>query len=292
MKKTVAIFGATGAQGAPVVKAAVARGLKVRAVARDLNKITDMHSDAEAFSATLDDVDAIAQALAGVDAAFLHLPMPVGPDDAQTWLTNFMIAAKRAALPLLVYTTSGPAGDRYPESMMVQAGTAGMQALLDSEIATIVLQPGIYLENLRADMIVPKLDREGILDYPPLDTSTQIQWTSHHDQALVAAAALTRPDLAGNAYEIGTKGSLTGEQLAKALTNKLGKPVTFAPLTPAEFGQRVGDAIASPGAAFALTDLYTSLAKMRDAEMQVNLSLIEKTFDVCLTSVEEHIARW
>lgn len=108
----------------------------------------------------------------------------------------------------------------------------------------------------------------------------------------MAAAALTRPDLAGNAYEIGTKGSLTGEQLAKVLTNKLGKPVTFAPLTPAEFGQRVGDAIASPGAAFALTDLYTSLAKMRDAEMQVNLSLIEKTFDVRLASVEEHIARW
>ena len=292
MKKTVAIFGATGAQGSPVVSAALAKGLTVRAVTRDLNKITDRHPEAEAFSATLDDVEAITQALEGVDAAFLHLPMPVGPDDAQAWLTNFMIGAKRAALPLLVYTTSGPSGNRYPESMMIEASTGGMQAIMNSGIPSIVLQPSIYLENLQSEMIVPKLHSQGILDYPPLDANTQIQWTSHYDQALIAVAALTRPDLAGNAYEIGSKGALTGDMLAEALEPWVAKSVTFSPLSPADFGQRVGDAIGSPGAAFALTDLYSSLAKMRTDEMQVNLLKIEETFDVQLLSIKEHLANW
>lgn len=36
---TFAVFGATGAQGAPVVTSALDRGLKVRAIARDTKKI-------------------------------------------------------------------------------------------------------------------------------------------------------------------------------------------------------------------------------------------------------------
>ena len=292
MKKSVAIFGATGAQGAPVVTAALARDLKVRAVARDLDKIKVMHPEAIPFSASLDDVDLITQALQGVDAAFLHLPMPIGPDDAQNWLGNFMIAAKRASLPLLVYTTSGPSGTRYPESMMIAASTGGMQAIMNSGIPTIVLQPSIYLENLQSEMIVPKLHSQGILDYPPLDASTQIQWTSHYDQALIAASALTRPDLAGNAYEIATPGNLTGEELANALAVWVKSPVSFAPLSPEAFGQRVGDAIGNPGAAFALTDLYTSLAKMRTDDMQVSLAQIEEVFDVQLTLIQDHLANW
>lgn len=110
MKKTVAIFGATGAQGSPVVAEALAKGFTVRAVARDANKIVNMHPEAEAFVAMLDDADAIASAIDGVDAAFLHLPMPQGPDDAQNWLTTFITAAHKVSLPLMIYTTSGPTG--------------------------------------------------------------------------------------------------------------------------------------------------------------------------------------
>ncbi len=114
MNQTVVVFGATGAQGAPVVREALAKGMAVRAVGRDAAKIAQMHPDAEAMAADLGDTNAVTKTLEGMDAAFFHLPMPGGPEDLQTWLGGFITAAHAAKLPLLVYSTSEPSGDRYP----------------------------------------------------------------------------------------------------------------------------------------------------------------------------------
>ena len=292
MSQHVAVFGATGAQGAPVVREALAKGMSVRAVARDAAKIEQMHPKAQAFAATLDDENAVAAALDGVDAAFVHLPMPQSPDDPAMWMKVLFAAAHRVSLPLLVYTTGGSSGDRYPNSAIVDAGTAAMKAVLGSGIPSIVLQPSIYLENLQTDMIAPRLKSEGVLDYPPLGGSQRVMWTSHWDQARVAVAALARPDLAGNAYEVATPGALTGTELAALLSNWLGRPVRYEPLTPAALGQRVGDALGNPGASFALTDLYGAMARMGDDDMVVDTAPLEAAFDVKLTPVADHIAGW
>uniref|UniRef100_UPI00260505ED NAD(P)H-binding protein n=1 Tax=uncultured Tateyamaria sp. TaxID=455651 RepID=UPI00260505ED len=145
--KTVAIFGATGAQGAPVVKEALSKGHTVRAVARDAAKIAALHPNAVAVAADLSDEDAVAEALRGVDAAFLHFPMPSGPDDSQNWAAAFFAAAHKVNLPLLVYVTGGPSGDRFPSSAIVDGTTQGMTAVLGSGIPSIVLQSAVYLEN-------------------------------------------------------------------------------------------------------------------------------------------------
>ncbi len=176
--------------------------------------------------------------------------------------------------------------------MMVDGATDGMQTVLASGIPSIVLQPTIYLENLLPDLFVPCLRSEGILDYPPLPSSMKVTWTSHLDQARVAVAALSRPDLAGNSYEIGTPEAVTGEELAAHLSEWVGKTVKFAPLSPADFGQRVSDVIGNPGAAFALTDLYSALAKMGNDDMEFDTNVVETIFDIKLTSVADHIKNW
>jgi uncharacterized protein YbjT (DUF2867 family) len=218
--------------------------------------------------------------------------MPLKPEDPQTWLTAFITAAHKVSLPLMVYTTSGPAGDRYASSVVIDGGTGGMQAVLNSGIPAIVLQPAVYLENLQPEVFLPKLRSEGILDYPPMPASTKVQWTSHIDQARIAVAALQRPDLAGQSFEIGTPDALTGTELAGLVSGWIERPVQFDPLSPADFGQRVGDAFNSPGTAFALGDLYGSLAKLNGAEMVVDTAALESTFDVKLTTVAEHLASW
>lgn len=292
MTKTVAIFGATGAQGAPVVTTALNHGFTVRAVARNAAKVAEIHPSAQAYEAGLDDEDAIAAALDGVDAAFLHLPMPQKPEDPQNWLKAFISAAHRVSLPLLVYTTSGPSGARFPSSVVIDGGTGGMQAVLGSGIPAIVLQPAIYLENLLPPFFLPNLRTEGKLDYPPFSADLKVQWTSHGDQARIAVAALSRPDLAGQSFEIGSAEALTGSELANLVSGWVGREVTFDPMTPADFGQRVGDAIGSPGVAFALSDLYGALAKMDGDDMVLDIAALETLFDVKLTSVAEHIANW
>lgn len=292
MTNTVAIFGATGAQGAPVVTEALAKGLNVRAVARDADKAAATHPGAEGFAAVLTDEDAIAAALDGVDAAFLHLPMPSGPDDAQNWMKAFVGAAHRVKLPLLVYVTGGPTGERFPSSVVVDGGTAGVNALLGCGIPTIVLQSAIYLENLLPPFFVPRLREEGVLDYPPAPETLRFQWTSHLDQARIAVAALQRPDLAGKAYEIGSPDALTGSELAELVADWIGRDVRFEPATPEAFGAHVGNVLNNPGVAFALTDLYGAVAKLDGDAMTVDTRAIEKTFDVKLTSVADHIASW
>lgn len=292
MPKTIAVFGSTGAQGAPVVVEALEQGMNVRAIATDAERVSQIHPDAHPVAAKLDDMDAITNALRGVDAAFLHLPMPIGPDDIQNWMAAFVAAAHEVKLPLLVYTTGGPTGDRFPPSTVVDSGTEGMKALLNCGIPTIVLQPAIYLENLLPPVFVPQLRGEGVLDYPPVAPDLKVQWTSHVDQARIAVAALGRPDLAGRHFEIGTPDALTGPDLAQLLGQWLERDVTFDPITPAEFGQRVGDAIGNPGAAFALMDLYGSIAQLQGSEMAVDTGAVENTFGVSLMSVADHIKRW
>ncbi|VAW14649.1 hypothetical protein MNBD_ALPHA11-250 [hydrothermal vent metagenome] len=292
MTKTLAIFGATGAQGSAVVREALSQKLSVRAVARDVEKIAKMHPGASAFGATLEDEAAIAKALDGVDAAFFHLPMPSGPNDAQIWLTSFINAAKSVDLPLLVYTTSGPAGLRYARSAIVDNTTAGRDAVANCGIPAIILQPAIYLENLIPDLFAPNLRSKGILDYPPMPATTKVQWTSHLDQAVIAVAALQRSDLAGNSYELGTPDALSGPDLAELIEGWIGRSVEFEPITPAQFGQRVEKVMGSPSIGFALSDLYGSLAKLDGDDMAVDISVVEKTFGVKLASVADHIKNW
>lgn len=292
MTQTIAVFGSTGAQGAPVVSQALARDMAVRAVARDAGRAATMHPGATPVAATLGAPDTIARALDGVDAAFLHLPLPGGPDDLQNWTANFLEAARRTKLPLLVYTTGGPSGDRYPSSVVVDGGTAGMKAFLTSGIPTIVLQPAIYLENLLPAVFVPRLHSDGVLDYPPVSPDLKVQWTSHQDQARIAVAAMARPDLAGDHFEIGTPEALTGPELGELLAGWLRRDVRFDPVTPGEFGQRVGTATGNPGVSFALGDLYGSIAKLKGEEMTIDTESLESTFGVELTKVADHISSW
>ncbi len=290
--KTVAVFGATGAQGSPVVAEALAQGHTVRAIARDAEKIRAKHPAAQAVAADLADESALSAAMYGVDAAFLHFPMPSGPDDSQDWATAFFSAAHKVKLPLLVFVTGGPSGSRFPSSAIVDATTQGMSSVLDSGIPSIVLQSAVYLENLKPEHFLPGIRTEGLLDYPPVSQNLKVQWTSHIDQARLAVAALSRPDLAGKAFEIGTPDALTGAELATHLSHWVGRSVRFDPMSPTDFGQRIGDALNSPGAAFALADLYGSIAKLQDNAMSVDTEALEKIFDVKLTSVADHIKNW
>ena len=292
MAHTIAVFGATGAQGSPVVEQALAQGMTVRAIGRDTTQIANTHPAAEPVSASLDDPNALAIALRGVDAAFLHFRMPTGPKDVETWIGAFTSAAHLADLPHLVYTTGGPTGDRYPSSMVIDGGTAAMKAILSSGIPSIVLQPAVYIENLLPTLFTPRLRSEGILDYPSVPTDLKVQWTSQVDQARIAVAAMTRPDLAGQQFEIGSPNALTGSELAELAAIWLHRDVKFDPVSPSEFAERVGTALGNPGISFALTDLYDALSKLSGDDMVVDTDALESLFDVRLTSIADHLASW
>lgn len=207
-------------------------------------------------------------------------------------MQNLFSAAHKAALPLLVYSTTGTAGSRYPSATLIDGNTAAMETVLSSGIPAIVLHPTLYLENLLVDLFVPTLKTDGILDYPALPARQTVSWTSHEDQALIAAAALSRPDLAGRSFEIASRNAVTGEEMAVLLEDWAGTAVTYAPTSPKDFGDRIAAIFQNPATGSLLTELYTALSSMDIGTMRVDTQTLEDTFDVSLGSVQERISSW
>lgn len=291
MSDLYAVFGATGAQGGAVLDAALEAGLAVRAVSRDPRARVGHF---ETVAADFDDAASIERALSGVTAAFVHLPLPKSPDEPARFLATLLDAAARARPGHLVFTTSGPASARWRQVMPIAGNAASARAALGGPVPAIVLQPNLYLENLRVPLFVPRLATEGVLDYPPLPAHRPFSWTSQRDQAAVAVAALRRPDLAGQVFEIASRGPLTGLQLAGALSRWTGRPVHCAPLSPRQFGARVAAAIGNPGIEHVLDELYSALAEPDGTEARdlIDVTAVERAFGVRLHSVEERIASW
>lgn len=293
MTMKVAVFGATGAQGGAVVREAIAQKMQVRAIARSQHRIEEQFSDSvEPFPADLLDGESLKPALKGVDAAFAHLPIPSDPTHPQRFLENLIGAALHCQLPLLVFTTSGLTGDRYPQVPIVAGATGARDALLNSGLPVVILQPTLYLENLRVPLFVPRLYEQGVLDYPPVSRTLQVGWISHTDQAKYAVASFEKRELMGRAYEILSPGCLTGAELAQALSPWLSREVVFDPDTPEGFGKRIG-AILNPGIGAALTSLYQTIAQLPDRGFDdIDVQALQETFGVQLETVAEQIQQW
>ncbi|NJL12638.1 MAG: NmrA family NAD(P)-binding protein [Microscillaceae bacterium] len=288
----VSIFGATGQQGAAVVREALRKGHKVRAVARSKEKI-DSHygTEVESVEADFNDTQSIINAIDGQDAAFIHLPNPSNIHEPTKWISNLIEALHKTSLSLLVFTTSGPTGSRYPQKQSIVGNSNLAQTLLKLKLPTVVLMPTLYLENLQVPIIVPKLS-EGILDYPASKSNKKIMWTSHQDQAKIAVAAFEKPELAGKSYEIATPSAKTGIELANLLTNYVGKPVEFIETTANDFANRVKEAFPDAELSEILAGTYQAIEELENDEMVIDTDQIEKIFEVKLTNIEDHISSW
>src|SRR5438128_6233965 len=76
------ILGATGNTGKAAVEALLAKGEKVRAVARDASKIAErLGSSVEAFAADANDASALTKALTGAAAAYVMIPPQISAPD-------------------------------------------------------------------------------------------------------------------------------------------------------------------------------------------------------------------
>src|ERR1700710_1180411 len=225
MTKKLTVFGATGAQGKPVVAAALAAGYTVLAVARNTTALDGDDARAERVRADLADPATIVRALDGADAAFAHIPIGAAPGERVRHLDNLLEAARLTRLAKLIFSTSGHTDRRYGDSPVVAMNAAMADAVLASGVPSVVLAPTVYLENLQLGALTPALRSEGVLDYPPIAPNRPFSWTSWYDQAALAIAAIDRPQVVGRVHEIATPGALTGPQLAKLLAAWVGRPV-------------------------------------------------------------------
>ena len=242
---TVLVYGGTGAQGGAVVRELRLQGFEVRAVTRDARKARALESlGATVFSGDLAERATLEAASRGIDR--LMLLLPVGFDKARGVLMgrNAIDAAIQGGASLAVYNASGPIPYEDSGSATADIKREVAAYLLASGIASIVLQPTIYLDNFAQAWAAPALVR-GSLEYP-IPSSFKVAWISWRDNAAYCAAALSHPELAGRSFLIGGAEELTGPQLAERFARKLGREIRFASTDLGQFESAINGLLGPP----------------------------------------------
>ena len=241
----VAVLGATGSQGGPVLEALLAAGHQVRAIARTPSKLASLaERRVDTRAVDLADPDALTRALSGASAVFAHLPFVPVADLIETWTTSLVRALAAADIPMAVFTLGGPAPSGHTGVPASDTKALAKGILQQAETPLVGFEPGGYLHNLL--LSAPSIVHDGELRYP-LSAEHQWMFISTEDQAALAVAALQRADLAGKWFRIGEP--YAGADLATAIGEALGRQVRYVPLAPEALGRTLAPLIGEQAAA-------------------------------------------
>lgn len=257
---TYIIHGATGAQGNPVLSSLRAAGKPVAAVTR---KDDGRLGDIPVIVADYTSVDRLTDAYRDAAGVFVHLPL--GSEEDRRTYARAIVAALAAARPgRVVISTSGQIVDnpasplRAPEDSAIRTLVRGVE---EAGLSHAVISARLFLENLLLPPVIEAVRSAGVLRYP-LRADFPVSWSSHLDNAEVAAALFERTDV-GGVVAVGQLPPVTGPDLAGAFAARLGREVRYEAVTPQQFGETITPLIGAPGAA-GVVGLYTALASAAD----------------------------
>jgi uncharacterized protein YbjT (DUF2867 family) len=222
----IAVVGATGQQGGAVVDALLARGVPIRAVARNPNSepATRLAArGAELVLADLDDIDSVRAAFDGVAAAFA-MTSHDGPDGVEREIAHgrtIAQAARDAQLPMLVHSTIG--GVERRSGVPHFESKRHIEEFLRDAVPVTFVRPTFFMETLR---LMLRRDAAGAQLVMPLPSDVRIQLISVRDVGRAAATLLLNGEPGGAPVEIAGD-ELTGEQIADRIAHRLGVPTTF-----------------------------------------------------------------
>ena len=201
-KKTIAVFGATGAQGNGVVEALVNEGsFNVRAITRNPEKYTGKAN--ETAKGDLNDISSLSEALKDAYGVFVVTNFWEGADEL-TQAKNAVQAAKAAGVQHFIWST-------LPDVEKISHGAFDvphftLKARADEFIReaglryTTFVQPPFYFQNLTT-MLAPQQQEDGSMAWSlPIDpTKKAIHMSDINDLGKVVAGAFLHPEKAGQA---------------------------------------------------------------------------------------------
>lgn len=222
------VLGANGRAGGETARALIERGEAVRVVLRRKEQGGRWAAlGAEVAIASIEDIDAMADALKGARAAFLLNPPPVNGDPyARTEELGAALAraVRRAHLPKAVVLSS--IGAQHTSGTGVVATLNRIEALLDEAApATAFLRSGYFVETW-SDVAGTVISQSVLPTF--LDPSQRIPMVSTIDVGR-ATATLLREDWTGRrVVELSGPQDWSAGDVAAAFGDVLGRPV--APL--------------------------------------------------------------
>jgi uncharacterized protein YbjT (DUF2867 family) len=253
----ILVIGATGTNGAEVVRRLAAADHQVRALVRDPARATGLPTaNVELVRGDLDDTASLDRAFAGVGRAFV-----VTAVDERTvgWFRNAFEAARRAGRPHVVKFSALGAGAR--DTPIQRQHTDTDELLQGSGLPYTILRPNSFFQNMLWS--AGSIKEQGAFYLPLRDARQSL--VDVRDIAAVAVRVLTEPGHEGQTYEITGPQSLSYADVAATLTKVLGKPVRYVDVPPEAARESMLKAGMPRWNADALTELYTAFATGRFA---------------------------
>jgi len=236
----VLVLGATGGQGGAVAAALIQAGRPVRAMVRDPQSASARKlgaAGAQLVAGDFTDSGALAAAMRGAAAAFaLTTPFESGPAAELAQGDAIIAAATAAGLPHLVFSSVAGATARagiphFESKARVE------QALAASGVAHTVVAPTYFYDNALGgyqDLLA------GVLELP-LAADHRLQQLDRGDLGAFVALVLADPAAySGRRFELASDAP-TPEEMTRALSDALGRPVGFRETPMTDVRQRSSD---------------------------------------------------
>lgn len=257
------VLGANGRAGGETARALIERGEAVRVVLRRPEQGDQWTAlGAEIAIATIEDADAMADALKGASAAFLLNPPPVSGDPyARTDELGAALAeaARRAHLPKAVVLSS--IGAQHASNVGVIATLNRIETLLDGVApATAFLRSGYFVETWSE--VAEAAISDGVLP-TFLEPSQKIPMVSTIDVGRAAAALLCEDWTGRRVVELSGPEDWSASDVASAFALVRGRPVAPMLVPPEQRSALLAQDGVPTEVANALLGMYEGIANGR-----------------------------
>ena len=222
----ILITGATGSNGTELIKLLASRGVPVRAMVRsknDAGKIAGL-AKVELAEGDFNDPASLDRVLRGIERAFL---LTNSTEHAEAQQRTFVDVARRTGLRHLVKLSQFAADENSPVRFL-RYHAAVEHAIQESGMAYTFLRPNLFMQGLLGFGTSIKSDGK----FFAAAAGAAISVVDVRDNAAVAAAALTEPGHEGRTYTLTGPEALTHAEMAAAISDAVGRPVTFVDIPP------------------------------------------------------------
>jgi NAD(P)H dehydrogenase (quinone) len=258
VSKTVTILAATGAQQTAVAARFRSAGWTVRGTSRQAAST----AQGTMLAADLETGGGLETALVGTDVAVLTLPQDHRAGAMPRIASTVARTAASAGVKLLLLNTAGTIADEG-EGALFDDMRAARQAIREGATPSVVLQPTVFMDNLRAPWSLPSIVNDGILAYPAPE-GARISWLSHRSLADFIYSAATNPNAVGRDLRVGGPEALSGAELCVRLSERLERNIRYQRIPLDGFAAGIDQAFGAP-AGQRIASLYALLDSEPDA---------------------------